>query len=106
MKWIMYLNILFNSILTAAIKRFYEANVYAVTFPTLDSNGFLNQCLAKNGFLPIQKIAALGSKLLRLDIIKNESVLLVKVINNSINRINIINPAHWYFTDLFNEGID
>ncbi len=97
--------IIFNTILNAAIKRLVETNVYVVNFTTLDSNNFLNRCLAKNGFLPIQKIAAFVRKYLTSDISNEESVLLVKVINKSINGIKIYNPDYWYYTDLFNEGI-
>lgn len=97
--------IIFNTILNAAIRRLIEAKVYAVSFTTLDSNNFLNKLLVKNGFLPVQKIAAFVRKHLRLDIGSEESVLLVKVINKSINNIKIYNPAYWYYTDLFNEGI-
>ena len=60
--------IIFNTILKASIKRLIETNVYVVSFTTLDSNNFLNRCLAQNGFLPIQKIAAFGLSHLTLDI--------------------------------------
>ena len=97
--------IIFNTILNAAIKRLIEANVYVVSFTTLDSNKFLNRCLSKNGFLPIQNIAAFVRKYLTSHISGEQSVLLVKVINKSINGKKIYNPAYWYYTDLFNEGI-
>ena len=97
--------IIFNTILKAAIRRLIETNVYVVNFKTLDSNNFLNRCLAKNGFLPIQKIAAFVRKYLTSDISNEESMLLVKVINKSINGISIYNPGYWYYTDLFTEGI-
>jgi len=97
--------IIFNTILKATVKRLIETKVYAVSFTTLDSNNFLNRCLAKNGFLPVQKIAVFVRKHLMSDISSEESVLLVKVINKNINSIKIYNPAYWYYTDLFNEGI-
>ena len=97
--------IIFNTILNAAIRRLTETNVDVVSFTTLDSNNFLNRCLAKNGFLPIQKIAAFVRRHLRLGISGEESVLLVKVINKSINDGSICNPTCWYYTDLFTEGI-
>ena len=96
--------IIFNTILKAAIRRLMETNVYVVSFTTLDSNNFLNRCLAKNGFLPIQKIAAFVRKHLTSDISSEESVLLVKVINKSINGRSIYRPDCWYYTDLFTEG--
>ena len=97
--------ILFNTILDAAVSRLIEANVHAVSFTTLDSNTFLNRCLAKNGFLPIQKIAAFLRKQFTSDISAEELVLLVKVINKNIKYRKIFNPDYWYYTDLFNEGI-
>ena len=97
--------IIFNTILNAAIRRLIEAKVYTVSFTTLDSNNFLNKRLVKNGFLPIQKIATFVRKYLTSDIGGEESELLVKVINKSINGISIYNPGHWYYTDLFTEGI-
>lgn len=98
--------IIFNTILNTAIMRLMETNVYVVSFTTLDSNNFLNRCLAKNGFLPIQKIVAFIRKHLTLDISGEESELLVKVINKSINGRSIYNPDCWYYTDLFTEGIN
>jgi hypothetical protein len=97
--------ILFNTILDAAIRRLIETNVHAVSFTTLDSKNFLNRCLAKNGFLPIQKIAAFIRKHFTLDISGEEVVLLVNVINKNINYRKIYNPDYWYYTELFNEGI-
>jgi len=97
--------ILFNTILKAIVRRLVEDKVYAVSFTTLDSNNFLNRRLIKNGFLPAQKIAAFVRKYLISDISTEESVLLVKVINKNIDSIKIYNSAHWYYTDLINEGI-
>jgi len=97
--------IVFNTILKATVRRLIEAKVYAVSFTTLDSNNFLNRRLIKNGFLPVQKIATFVHKHLTLDISGEESDLLVKVINKNFNSIKIYNPACWYYTDLFNEGI-
>ena len=97
--------IIFNTILNAAIRRLIETNIYIVSFTTLDSNNFLNRCLAKNGFLSIQKITAFGRRYLTLDTGGEESELLVKVINKSINGRSVYNPAYWYYTDLFTEGI-
>jgi hypothetical protein len=97
--------ILFNTILDAAIRHLVEANAHAVRFSTLDSHNFLNRCLVKNGFLPIQKIATFIRKYLPGDKNAEESVLLVKVINKNINHTKMYNPDNWYFTDLFLEGI-
>jgi hypothetical protein len=97
--------ILFNTILDAAVRRFISADVHAVSFRTLDSNNFLNKCLSKNGFLPIQKIAAFMPKQFTSDIGGKEVVLLVNIINKNINYKKIYNPDYWYYTDLFHEGI-
>jgi len=97
---------IFNTILKATFKRLIGAKVYAVSFTTLDSNNFLNRRLIKNGFLPVQKIATFVRKHLTSDISGEESDLLVKVINKNFNSIKIYNPACWYYTDLFNEGIN
>lgn len=97
--------IIFNTILKATVRRLMETKVHAVSFTTLDSNNFLNRRLIKNGFLPVQKIAAFVRKHLTSDISCEESVLLVKVINKNISSIKIYNPACWYYTDLFSEGI-
>lgn len=97
--------IIFNTILKATFRRLIEAKVYAVSFTTLDSNNFLNRRLIKNGFLPVQKIATFVRKHLTPDISGEESDLLVKVINKNFNSIKIYNPACWYYTDLFNEGL-
>jgi len=97
--------ILFNTLLDAAVKRLIEANAHAVSFTTLDSKNFLNRCLVKNGFLPIQKIAGFIPKQFTSNIGAEGSVLLVKVINKNINQAKIYNPDHWYYTDLFHEGM-
>lgn len=97
--------IIFNTILKATVRRLNETMVYAVSFKTLDSNSSLNRRLIKNGFLPIQKITSFVRKHLTSDISGEESVLLVKVINKNINSIKIYNPAYWYYTDLFKEGV-
>lgn len=97
---------IFNTILKATFKRLIGAKVYAVSFTTLDSNNFLNRRLIKNGFLPVQKIATFVRKHLTSDISGEESDLLVKVINKNFSSIKIYNPACWYYTDLFNEGIN
>ena len=96
---------IFNTILKATAISLTETKVYAVSFTTLDSKNFLNRCLAKNGFLPIQKIAAFIRKQFTSDISNEELVFLVKVINKNINYRKIYNADHWYYTDLFNEGI-
>ena len=97
--------ILFNTLLDAAVQRLIEANAHAVSFTTLDSKNFLNRYLARNGFLPIQKIAGFIPKQFTSDTRAEGSVLLVKVINKNINPAKIYNPNHWYYTDLFHEGI-
>ena len=97
--------ILFNTILNAAIRRFIETNVHAVSFTTLDSKSFLNRCLSKNGFLPIQKIAAFMRKHFTSDIGGEKVVLLVNIVNKNINDRKIDNPDYWYYTDLFHEDI-
>lgn len=97
--------IIFNTLLKAAVKRLKEAKVGAVSFTTLNSNNFLNRRLIKNGFLPIQKIASFVFKRLTSDISIERSVLLAKVINQNISSIKLYNPSCWYYTDLFNEGL-
>ena len=97
--------IIFNTISNAAIKHFIESNVYVVSFTTLGSDNLLNRRLLKNGFLPVQKIAAFVRKHLTLGISGEESILLVKDINKDINDTKLYNPAYWYYTDLFTEGI-
>jgi hypothetical protein len=97
--------ILFNTILDAAVQRLIEANAHAVSFTTLDSKNFLNRYFARNGFLPIQKIADFIRKQFTSNTPAEGSVLLVKVINKNINPAKIYNPEHWYYTDLLHEGI-
>lgn len=97
--------IIFNTLLKATVSRLKEAKVYAVSFTTLDSKNFLNRRLINNGFLPVQKIAAFLRTHLTSEKRGEESVLLVKGINKNLNSIIIYNPAYWYYTDLFNEGI-
>jgi hypothetical protein len=98
--------ILFNTILDAAVKRLIAASAQAVSFTTLDSKNFLNGCLAKNGFLPLQKIADFIRKRITPYKRAEEKALLVNVINKNINPAKMYNPDHWYYTDLFHEGID
>jgi len=97
--------IIFNTLLKAAVKRLTETKVGAVSFTSLNSNNFLNRRLIKNGFLPVQKIASFVFKRLTSDISIERSVLLAKVANQNISSIKLYNPNCWYYTDLFNEGI-
>lgn len=97
--------IIFNTLLNAAVKSVMETKVGTVRFTTLNSNNFLNRRLIKNGFLPLQKMASFVFKRLTADISGDTSVLLARMINQNINDIKLYNPNCWYYTDLFNEGI-
>ena len=98
--------VLFNSLLNAAVSRLINANVCSVSFTTLDSKNFLNKCLPKNGFLPIRRKASCIRKRFNSDTSSEGLVLLAKVINKNMDIKKILNADYWYYTDLFNEGID
>jgi hypothetical protein len=98
--------IMFSAILGAAVKRFIEADIEIVTFPTLDSNNFLNICIMRNGFLPIHKLMTYIQWLLKGTARSEDTFLLLKAINKDIKPFEIYNPYYWYYTELFAEGIN
>jgi hypothetical protein len=97
--------ILFGSILNAAIKRFSETGIHVVIFPTLSSKNVFNKILLKRGFLPIENIVRSISKIFKIKSNSEKPMLLIKIHNSEIDTASIFNPYHWYYTDLFKEGI-
>ncbi|MBC2694687.1 MAG: hypothetical protein HF982_05320 [Desulfobacteraceae bacterium] len=97
--------VMFSTILSEAVRRFDDANIDIVSFPTLDSNNFLNRCIMRNGFLPAQRLMSYMRWFLKDNSKRENSVLLVKVINSDIEPLKIYNPSCWYYTELFTEGI-
>ena len=97
--------IMFSTILAEAVRRFNDANIEIVTFSTIDSNNFLNRCIMRNGFLPVQRLMSYMRWFLKDSSKRENSALLVKVINSDIESLKTYNPSCWYYTELFTEGI-
>ena len=97
--------VMFGSILNAAINRFKETGIHVVIFPTLSSKNVFNKMLLKSGFLPIENIVGSISKIFKIKSNSKKPLLLIKINSSKIEPVTILNPYHWYYTDLFKEGI-
>jgi len=94
---------IFDTVLDAAISTFKEKGIYVVQFSTLFSDNFLNRALKRNGF----KTFSILRKVIRKTIgtKQQESLLMAKVVDTTLDAARVSNPACWYFTDLLMEGV-
>ena len=81
------MKILFNTILSEAVKRLKDAGVDMLNFPTLDSNNFLNTCIKKNGFIPLHRYRRFLTKNLKGH--QENRVLLGCMMNEDFNASKI-----------------
>jgi hypothetical protein len=96
-------DLIFNSILHRATKIFKERGIHLIYFTTLSSDNFINRAMLRNGFVPLSRLR----KLVPDFFVKKaqESRLMAKALDESVDQSKVSNPACWYFTELLMEGI-
>ena len=95
--------IIFNTLLSQAVKRLKESDVSMINFPTLESKNFLNTCILKNGFIPMHRFRKFLSRFVKR--FQEDQTLLVNMNNQLLILPKVFQPYHWYYTHLFTEGI-
>ena len=93
--------VIFNSILNGVQDALKERGVGIIHFQTLFSNNTLNKAIRRNGYINISTLPIIKRVLLK----KEASQLMTKALSNDLDPLKVSNPACWYFTDIFFEGV-
>jgi len=104
---------IFNTLIDSLKKRCKTYKIPSLSFPTLESNNFLNSQLKEMGFSSfkiLHKIITYLSRFFRKSSSDpaslSQAYLLVKSCNDDKMDERLYNPDEWYFTYLFAEGVN
>jgi hypothetical protein len=91
---------LLEALVRAVVRRLSEDGIFIVWISTMRGKTTLSHALKRNGFRSISSVSQFWHKLFGREV----PVLVVKVLDDDLDRSKALDPDCWYYTSIFEEG--